>query len=292
MNNMNIWTLEATLIVIVVLLWAELPSNGQLIKKISFLKEIVNTTDQIEKVIENVNTVNQMEEEAESVEIVADVTSEEDKAEKVAEDDEVTINDDAKIFSRFPGATSLAAVAGQIKPLNGDTYNQRKNKFEGIEDIFVEEEVVIDPLSDCFPQKTIDISIHEKQSIITILNDEREKEEIQFLLPYNLYRKNDEIILEGVDLDTRKYYEYHLQNGNWYVYGGENVDVPDEEKDFIFLTFDNGTYTLKGTKLTFWNFLAKKATGDIPEPAEPQNVILCQIAYGYTVGKLYYGVPY
>ena len=292
MNKKQFLTLEATLVVIVVLLCVQLFSNSQLMKKNSSLKETVNTTDQLEKEMETVNTANQIKEETEPVEIAADTTSEEDKTEEVSEDDATTIKDEEKIFSRFPGATSLAAIADQIKPLNGDTYKQRQNNFEEI-DIFVQEEVVINPSSDNFPQKTVDISIYNENSIITILNEKREEDEEQFLMPYNLYRKNEEIILEGVDLNTRKYYEYHFQNGNWYVYGGENVDVPNEEKDYIFLTFDNGTYTLKGTKLTFWNFFNEEVTGEIPEPAEPQNMIFCQNSHGYTVAnESYFGLPY
>ncbi len=229
----------------------------------------------------------------------ADVNSETVEATEQMEEVEIAESvtpekDETNTFSRFPGAKSLESVMSQIKPLEGDTYKQQQNNFEGIEDIFVEEEVVINPSSDNFPQKTVDISIYDEKSIITILNEEREEDEKQLLMPYNLYRKDEEIILEGVDFDTRKYYEYHLQNGNWYVYGGENVDVPDGERDFIFLTFKNGTYTLKGTKLTFWNFLSQEATGEIPEPAEPQNVKLCRNEEGCTVysNAYYSGIPY
>ena len=222
--------------------------------------EIVDATEQIEE-----------------IEIAESVTSKEDET---------------KIFSRFPGAKSLKSVMSQIKPLEGDTYRQRQNNFEGIEDIFVQEEVVISPLSSCFPEKTVRINIYEDKSIINFLNEEGEEEEGQLFNSYNLYRKDEEIILEGIECYTRKYYEYHFQE-NWYVYGGENVDVPDGEKDFIFLTFKNGTYTLKGTKLTFWNFLSEEATGEIPEPAEPQNVKLCRNEEGYTVySDAYSGIPY
>ena len=281
MNKRQFLILEATLVVIVVLLCINLFSNGQLMKSFSSSKE---TTGLVEP----------KEEEIEKVEIATDVIAEEDKSEEeisVAEDD--TVKDEPNVFSRFPGAKSLESVMCQINPLDGDTYRQRQNNFEKI-DIFVQEEVVISPLSDCFPEKTVDISIYETKSIITILNEEREEEEIQLFMPYNLYRKDEEIILEGVDRDTRKYYEYHFQNENWYVYGGENVDVPNEEKDFIFLTFCNGTYTLKGNELTFWNFLSKEVTGEIPEPAEPKDVVLCKNGYGCTVDfeGYYYGLPY
>ena len=58
MNKKQFLTLEATLVVIVVLLCVQLFSNSQLMKKNSSLKETVSTTDQLEKEMETVNTPN------------------------------------------------------------------------------------------------------------------------------------------------------------------------------------------------------------------------------------------
>ena len=288
MSKKQFFTLEATLVVIMALLCVELFSNNQLMKKISSSTETTVAVKQMEEKVEKVEMTTNM----------AEVEKEEDKTEEVVvpvpEDDSVTINNTTNTFSRYPGATSWESIIDQIKPLKGDTYRERQNNFERM-DIFVQEEVVINSSSGCFPGKTVDISIYDGDSIITILDEEREEEQVQLLWPYNLYRRGDMIVLEGIDVKTRKYYEYtySIRDEEWYVYGGENVDVPDEEKDFIFLTFYNGTYTLKGGNLTFWKFLSKEATGEIPEPAQPQNVKLCKLVYGYTVDTNgYNGIPY
>lgn len=257
MNNKKFWILEVTqVIVLIAVLFCWRSVRNEDIEMSSSEELYYRETEATEEVFENLsqNTETEMEMENEVETESSEISYEEDSAEA---NNRLTI-------------TTLAKD-GAIPTVDGKTYQERQGAFDQLEwDTItgkaIEEEWKVDEESKLFAGESLDLYIVEGRAWLN--TDEEDESKEKYLNPYVLSQNEESIILEGVDWNSRKYYQYEFCIDKVFIRGGNSVDVITDESLPIVGACEKGTFTFEDGLVQLWQYGEVACSAKIPIPVD------------------------